>query len=74
MQKPERELHAANDPQRWTSPKEISNDLQQQIRVRAYELYEARGAEPGRELEDWTRAESEIVNQNQNQKKMLHAA
>ncbi|PYR42493.1 MAG: hypothetical protein DMF93_05710 [Acidobacteria bacterium] len=27
---------------------------------RAYELYEARGSEPGAELEDWLRAEREL--------------
>ena len=31
------------------------------IRTRAYELYLARGAEPGRELEDWLQAERELA-------------
>jgi NADPH:quinone reductase-like Zn-dependent oxidoreductase len=31
-----------------------------EIRGRAYELYLARGAQPGRELEDWLQAEREI--------------
>ena len=31
-----------------------------QIRLRAYELYEARGREDGHALEDWLRAEEEI--------------
>lgn len=35
--------------------------LQERIQKRAYELYEARGAAPGHELEDWTKAESEIL-------------
>jgi len=30
------------------------------IEVRAYELYEQRGGEPGHELEDWLEAEREI--------------
>ena len=34
--------------------------LEQQIRERAYELYEERGREDGHDLEDWLRAESEI--------------
>lgn len=34
--------------------------LQHLIQKRAYELYEARGGEPGREMEDWLRAENEI--------------
>ena len=35
--------------------------LQEQIQKRAYELYAARGATPGHALEDWTRAEAEIL-------------
>jgi hypothetical protein len=31
-----------------------------QIRLRAYELYVARGRENGHELDDWLRAEEEI--------------
>jgi hypothetical protein len=34
--------------------------LEDQIRRRAYELYEERGRENGHELEDWLRAEEEI--------------
>jgi hypothetical protein len=33
--------------------------LEQQIRNRAYQLYEERGREDGHELEDWLRAEAE---------------
>jgi hypothetical protein len=36
-------------------------ELQEQIRLRAYELYEQRGREDGRDLEDWLRAESEVT-------------
>jgi hypothetical protein len=32
-----------------------------QIRLRAYELYEERGREDGHELDDWLRAEAEIM-------------
>jgi hypothetical protein len=32
-----------------------------QIRLRAYQLYEARGREDGHELDDWLRAEAEIM-------------
>jgi hypothetical protein len=31
-----------------------------EIRVRAYEIYLARGAQPGCELEDWLQAEREL--------------
>ena len=39
-----------------------SGDHQEQVRRRAYELYEQRGREDGRDLEDWLRAESEVTN------------
>jgi Protein of unknown function (DUF2934) len=35
-------------------------DLQEQIRLRAYELHEQRGRE-GHELDDWLQAESEVT-------------
>jgi hypothetical protein len=35
-------------------------ELEHQIRLRAYELYEARGRKDGRELDDWLRAKEEI--------------
>ncbi len=38
-----------------------SADLQEQIRLRAYELYEQRGREDGRDLEHWLQAESEVA-------------
>ena len=34
--------------------------LEEQIRNRAYQLYEERGPEDGHDLEDWLSAESEI--------------
>jgi hypothetical protein len=36
-------------------------ELEHQIRQRAYELYEKRGREDGHELEDWFRAKEEIA-------------
>jgi len=36
-------------------------EVQERIQKRAYELYEARGATPGHELEDWTQAEAELL-------------
>lgn len=40
----------------------ISNDLErmEKIRQRAYELYEARGREEGRDIDNWLQAEAEI--------------
>jgi DUF2934 family protein len=48
---PKKQLSTAtSDPQ----------ELQHQIRLRAYELYETRGCENGHELDDWLRAKEEI--------------
>jgi Protein of unknown function (DUF2934) len=41
---------ATSDPQ----------ELEHQIRLRAYELYETRGCENGHELDDWLRAKEEM--------------
>ena len=38
-------------------------DLQEQIRCRAYELYEQRGRDNGHEVGDWLQAESELTRQ-----------
>ncbi|HXW88945.1 MAG TPA: DUF2934 domain-containing protein [Terriglobales bacterium] len=35
-------------------------DLEDQIRQRAYEIYEERGRTPGHEEEDWIQAEREV--------------
>ena len=40
---------------------EPSQNLEEEIRRRAYEIYEERGQEDGRDLEDWLRAEAEIT-------------
>jgi hypothetical protein len=44
-----------------TQATEPSIDLQEQIRLRAYELYEQRGRNDGHELDDWLQAESEVT-------------
>jgi hypothetical protein len=36
-------------------------ELEDQIRLRAYELYEERGREDGHEQEDWFRAKEELT-------------
>jgi Protein of unknown function (DUF2934) len=36
-------------------------DLEEEIRRRAYEIYAERGMTPGAEVEDWLRAEAEIL-------------
>ena len=35
--------------------------LEDQIRARAYELYQERGQEVGHDLDDWLRAEDELT-------------
>ena len=37
----------------------------EQIRCRAYELYEERGRKGGHEIEDWLRAEGEVTGRAQ---------
>jgi hypothetical protein len=38
---------------------------QREVARRAYELYQARGGEPGYELEDWLNAEQELNKESQ---------
>ena len=45
----------------------IPTNLEEAIRIRAYELYQERGATPGHEHEDWVIAEREILGRAQSQ-------
>src|SRR5262249_53615302 len=38
-----------------------ASDVQDEIRRRAYELYQERGCEPGHEVEDWFEAERQVM-------------
>jgi hypothetical protein len=38
-----------------------TNPFREKIEARAHEIYLARGAEPGHELEDWLQAENELM-------------
>ncbi len=51
-----------NQPSPISRPrtKEFFEEIQDQIRRRAYELYEARGRGDGHDLDDWLLAESEV--------------
>jgi hypothetical protein len=40
-----------------------AEELQDRIRERAFELYEQRGCQDGRELDDWLQAEAETTRQ-----------
>ena len=54
---------AAIPNQTPTTVAKSTSDIQDQIRLRAYGLYEQRGWE-GHELDDWLQAESEVTQQN----------
>ena len=41
--------------------RESHSNVEEEIRHRAYELYEQRGREDGHDLDDWLRAEGETV-------------
>jgi len=42
-------------------PHNISPEIEDHIRRRAYEIYESRGLAGGSEIQDWLQAESEIL-------------
>ena len=48
-------------PGTTASTTEDESDIQEQIRRRAYELYEERGGADRRELDDWLQAEAEVT-------------
>lgn len=58
------ELQATSNPSRQASTDGTSEKMRERVQQRAYELYLERGAEPGHELEDWTRAEAEFLHQS----------
>ena len=39
-------------------------NIEDDIRARAYEMYEERGGEHGHDIDDWLRAEDEVRNRN----------
>lgn len=45
---------------RQTAKIETDPNREQEIRRRAYALYEERGGEDGHDIDDWIRAESEV--------------
>jgi Protein of unknown function (DUF2934) len=44
-----------------TFSRAVEENVEEQIRIRAYELFEARGREADHDLEDWLEAEAEIT-------------
>jgi hypothetical protein len=53
-----------SSPAARKSPSAGSQPTREQIALRAYEIYLERGGAPGHELEDWTRAERELLEKN----------
>jgi hypothetical protein len=45
--------------------KPIPIDLEEEVRRRAYLIYEQRGARPGSDVEDWLQAEAEVLDNPQ---------
>jgi hypothetical protein len=54
----------SSSPAARKSTSSESQPTREQIAMRAYEIYMERGGEPGHELEDWTRAERELLERN----------
>jgi hypothetical protein len=50
------------------APSSLPEDIQEQIRARAYELYEARGRQQGFHDQDWAQAEAEVLSRYQREK------
>ena len=50
-------------PAKRSEPTRVTLDMaiEEKIRLRAFELFEARGREDGHEQEDWLQAEAEIL-------------
>ncbi len=57
-----KQKHTMPIPRRTIQPTiKSSSELHEQIRHRAYELYEQRGRDDGHALDDWLQAESEVT-------------
>ena len=54
-------IEPPNQPQPPRPTDGLGNDIQEQIRLRAFELYEARGRTDGHHEEDWYQAEKEFL-------------
>ena len=54
-------MKAQRTSQRAITHPGSSPELPEQIRIRAYELFEQRGRAEGHEMEDWLQAEDEVL-------------
>jgi hypothetical protein len=55
-----------------TTPSAVGFDREQAIREAAYACFEARGCEPGHELDDWLRAEGMVHEANDRSQPVRH--
>jgi len=51
-------------PKKQADRKKVSAPTAEEIAQRAYEIFVARGGEPGHELDDWLQAESELLREH----------
>ena len=54
-------IEPTSQPKQERSMNGNTDTVQDQIRMRAYELYEARGYVDGHDVEDWYQAEEELL-------------
>ena len=54
-------MKRSSNPVKLAVLEPVSTEIEEQIRYRAYELYEQRGQADGNALDDWLRAEAEVV-------------
>ena len=52
-----KELNVEQPRERLPADREV----QEAVSLRAYEIYQSRGGEPGRDLDDWLQAENEVL-------------
>ncbi len=60
MPKPTRERATVTAIGELSAPSSVSDVTQEEIAIRAYDLYSARGYEDGHDLDDWLQAEREL--------------
>jgi len=56
------------EQERSKPTRNIPINLQEEIRLRAFEIYQERGMGDGFELEDWLRAETEVLDGQRTQR------
>jgi hypothetical protein len=61
-------LASLNGPAEPSTIAQLEPGLQEEIRRRAYQLYEERGRQDGFHQEDWKRAEEEVLSRSQREK------